>query len=211
MARTLRNKFILFLLVLIVAAAAAGYAIHELTGDTPRDAAVKGFMLGFDAAAALFLLASAHLLWIDDPAVLRAHAAGNDANRNMLLAITVAIAAAVLAAVAMATLGGGGPGPKTRLLIVGTLAITWLFANTIYALHYAHLYAATDGGLDFKGGKPPGYADFVYFAFTLGMTFQTSDVEIADRGIRNVVTVHCLAAFVFNIGVLAFTINVLGG
>jgi uncharacterized membrane protein len=27
---------------------------------------------------------------------------------------------------------------------------------------------------------------------------------------RRVVTVHCLAAFAFNIGVLAFTINVLG-
>ena len=27
---------------------------------------------------------------------------------------------------------------------------------------------------------------------------------------RKIVTVHCLAAFAFNIGVLAFTINVLG-
>jgi uncharacterized membrane protein len=27
---------------------------------------------------------------------------------------------------------------------------------------------------------------------------------------RRIVTIHCLAAFVFNIGVLAFTINVLG-
>jgi uncharacterized membrane protein len=42
------------------------------------------------------------------------------------------------------------------------------------------------------------------------MTFQTSDVTISDERIRRVVTVHCLAAFVFNIGVLAFTINVLG-
>ena len=43
------------------------------------------------------------------------------------------------------------------------------------------------------------------------MTFQTSDVNISDRAIRNVVTLHCLAAFVFNLGILAFTINVLGG
>jgi uncharacterized membrane protein len=42
------------------------------------------------------------------------------------------------------------------------------------------------------------------------MTFQTSDVTITDERIRRVVTVHCFAAFVFNIGVLAFTINVLG-
>ena len=43
------------------------------------------------------------------------------------------------------------------------------------------------------------------------MTFQTSDVEISDKGVRNVTTLHCLAAFVFNLGILAFTINVLGG
>ena len=43
------------------------------------------------------------------------------------------------------------------------------------------------------------------------MTFQTSDVEITQTRVRVVVTLHCLAAFVFNLGVLAFTINVLGG
>ena len=62
-----------------------------------------------------------------------------------------------------------------------------------------------------RAKDPPGYADFVYFSFTLGMTFQTSDVAITDAALRSVVTFHCLAAFVFNIGVLAFTINVLGG
>jgi uncharacterized membrane protein len=42
------------------------------------------------------------------------------------------------------------------------------------------------------------------------MAFATSDVEISNKHVRRVVTVHCLAAFAFNIGVLAFTINVLG-
>ncbi len=42
------------------------------------------------------------------------------------------------------------------------------------------------------------------------MTFQTSDTDICNSGIRKTATFHSLAAFVFNIGVLAFTINVLG-
>ena len=42
------------------------------------------------------------------------------------------------------------------------------------------------------------------------MAFATSDVTITETHMRKIVTVHCLAAFVFNIGVLAFTINVLG-
>lgn len=43
------------------------------------------------------------------------------------------------------------------------------------------------------------------------MTFQTSDVTISSRAIRRIVTAHSFAAFVFNIGVIAFTINGIGG
>jgi uncharacterized membrane protein len=215
MPTTLRNKFVLFVAILIVAAAGATLATMRFASDPLPDAGFKGFMLGFDIAAFVFLALTAHLLRIDDPELIRKHSADNDANRAMLLLITIAICFAILGAVAMETLSGGDtPGGKTKLLIVGTLLTAWLFANTIYALHYAHLYyAAPDGGLDFKekDRAPPGYADFVYFAFTLGMTFQTSDVDISDKNIRNVVTIHCLAAFVFNLGILGFTINVLGG
>ena len=112
----------------------------------------------------------------------------------------------------------GKPQPSIVALVVGTLALAWLFSNTIYALHYAHLYyadadddQADDKGLDFPKCDEPDYWDFLYFSFTLGMTFQTSDVEISSRRVRRVVLGHTMAAFVFNIGVLAFTINVLGG
>jgi uncharacterized membrane protein len=211
MPRTLGNKFVFFVAILIAGAGLATLAVMRLVDDPLPDAAFKGFMLGFDLAAAFFLSVSAHLLRVDEPKVIRAHAASNDANRTTLLVITVAISAAILGAVAMETIGGDGPGAKSKLLIIATLGTAWLFANTIYALHYAHLYyGPPDGGIEFPGGKPPGYADFVYFAFTLGMTFQTSDVTISDRRIRGVVTLHCLAAFVFNLGILAFTINVLG-
>ncbi len=42
------------------------------------------------------------------------------------------------------------------------------------------------------------------------MTFQTSDVSVTARETRKLVLFHSLAEFVFNLGVLAFTINVLG-
>ena len=207
-----RNKFALFVAILVVAAALATQGTRSLAGDQLPDAAFKGFMVGFDLAAFVFLALSVRLLGISDAEVISRHAAENDANRVMLLVITGVISAAILGVMTMEVLHGSAPGMKTKALIIGTLAIAWLFANTIYALHYAHLYyGAAKGGLGFKDKAPPDYADFVYFAFTLGMTFQTSDVDITDRRIRNVVTLHCLAAFVFNLGILAFTINVLGG
>lgn len=100
--------------------------------------------------------------------------------------------------------------------LIGTLMLAWLFTNTVYALHYAHIYySSRDGGdqegIDFPGGIAPDYLDFVYFSFTLGMTFQTSDAQITGRAIRRIATLHSFAAFVFNLGVVAFAINALGG
>ena len=75
--------------------------------------------------------------------------------------------------------------------------------------------AVDDGGKDAAGLKFPGTAeprmsDFAYFSYTLGVAVQTSDVQVTSPHIRNVVTVHCVAGFFFNLGVLALTINVLG-
>ena len=171
----------------------------------------RALMTGFDIAAVFFLLAITPVLRASGATTMKKHAQENDANRAVLLVITGVTMLAILTAVfsEMAVKGGGGP-PKA--LIVGTLALAWLFSNTIYALHYAHLYYVTGskGGLKFSGSGSPDYSDFVYFAFTLGMTFQTSDTAVETRHMRQIVTVHSLFAFVFNIGVLAFTINVLG-
>jgi uncharacterized membrane protein len=174
-----------------------------------------GIMAAFDVASFVFLALVAPLLGskADD---MRQHAKENDANRALLLVITGTVMTVILISVASVMMGGKGDGLETGL-IVATLILTWLFSNTVYALHYAHLFYVDDGkgkdsgGVDIPATKEPDYWDFVYFSFTLGMTFQTSDVQITSPRIRRVTIGHCLAAFVFNIGVLAFTINVLGG
>jgi uncharacterized membrane protein len=199
-------RFLIFLAVLVVGVPLAVTRLHDQA---------LGAMAGFDAAALVFILSCLSLLGTRDPAVIRDHADDNDANRTVLLAITGLVMLVLLIAIAAET-AGDRPEPFTRVLIIATLILAWLFSNSIYALHYAHLAygeAADHGcqGIEFPGTDAPVYWDFVYFAFTLGMTFQTSDVTISDFSIRRTVTMHCLAAFVFNIGVLAFTINVLGG
>ncbi|MDV3458000.1 DUF1345 domain-containing protein [Sphingomonas sp. HF-S4] len=197
-----------FLLFLAVTAAASLAAISMLGLRT-------GVMIGFDAGATVFLLSALPLLRhrSDD---MRRSASRNDANRLLLLFLTLAVSLVVLVAVASELMQARSPDARSIGLIVGTLVLCWVFSNTIYALHYAHLYYRADdggdaGGLQFPEEPEPDYWDFVYFAFCLGMTFQTSDVSVTDRGIRKVVTLHCLAAFVFNLGIVAFTINVLGG
>jgi uncharacterized membrane protein len=197
-----------FLLFIAATAVALFFAIPALGLRT-------GVMIGFDAGASIFLLSVLPLLRhrSDD---MRRSASRNDANRLLLLFLTLAVSLVVFVAIASILMEGATPDMRSIALIVGTIILCWVFSNTVYTLHYAHLYyrAGDDGdagGLQFPEEPEPDYWDFVYFAFCLGMTFQTSDVSITDRGIRKVVTLHCLAAFVFNLGIVAFTINVLGG
>jgi uncharacterized membrane protein len=197
-------RFLAFMAVLIAAVPLTQPALHRWA---------LAAMAGFDVAALVFLLSCIPLLGTREAEVIREHAEQNDANRHVLLIITGVVMTVLLVAIAAESVGHN-PQPLTKTLIIGTLAIAWLFSNIVYALHYAHLAYMTPkagcSGFDFPGTKDPDYWDFVYFAFTCGMAFATSDVEISNKHVRRVVTVHCLAAFAFNIGVLAFTINVLG-
>lgn len=175
----------------------------------------RAVLAGFDIAGVTFLVSLAPLLRRGEADQMREASQHNDANRALLLAITGVVMAVILVAVAKELQGRSDP--LAIALVIATLTLAWLFANVIYALHYAHLYYADDdgrpgddGGIDFPKCDEPDYWDFVYFSFTLGMTFQTSDVDVTARRMRRVVIGHCLLAFVFNLGVIAFTINVIG-
>lgn len=176
----------------------------------------EAVMAGFDIAAFAFILSVAPLMDAD-AATMRRNAAANDANRGLMLLLTGIVSMVVLVAVGMAVAQHGGPNTGSIVLLLTTLLLAWLFSNLVYAMHYAHIFylpgeAGTDtGGIDFPGTDEPAYWDFLYFAYTLGMTFQTSDVDITSTDVRRIVLFHCLAAFIFNLGILAFTINVLGG
>lgn len=205
-------RFLAFLLLLPLAT----WGLHRAgVGDWPTALA-----LGFDGAAALFLASLLPLVLRHEAEAIRCRADANDANRVIVLMIS-----SVLTIVIMAAIAGELPGARAGQLasmigLIATLVLIWLFANSVYALHYAHEFYTPEagpqgphdrGGLDFPQTPEPGYRDFAYFAFTLGMTFQTSDVAITQSRIRAVAVLHSFAAFVFNIGVIAFTINVLGG
>ena len=175
-----------------------------------------GIMLGFDVGALLFIMLCAPL-FRDQAEQMRRDAKKNDANRVLLLSITAIVSGVIMVTVASVLVQQGARKPLEIALVLATLCLSWLFSNLVYALHYAHLYytAGPDrkdsGGLEFPDTREPDYWDFAYFASCMGMTFQTSDTNITSPRFRRVGMFHCLAAFVFNIGVIAFAINVLGG
>ena len=209
--RVLPPRFLAFLLAVPLLWAALRAAN---LGSDWRDLAA----MSFDIAALGFLISLYPLLRDSAPAAIRKHARDNDTNRALVLVLTSGLTLVVMAAITGELPGAREQEPLAIAKLVGTLLLTWLFANMVYALHYAHAFYAQDpknggdvGGLAFPATKAPDYFDFAYFALTLGMTFQTSDVDITLRPVRRIALLHSFAAFVFNLGVIAFTINALGG
>ncbi|MES2097467.1 MAG: DUF1345 domain-containing protein [Pseudomonadota bacterium] len=198
-------RFVIFAIVFLIGLAVA---IPPLGWN-------RGAMVAFDVAAVIFLGLVSVLLRHGGADQMRAAAKENDANRAGLLVISVVTSIVIMVAVITEKIAGATP--WTIALVLTSLALAWLFSNIVYALHYAHMFyvrsekGEDSGGIIFPDCDDPDYWDFFYFSVTLGMTFQTSDVDIGSRRVRRVVTGHCLAAFVFNLGVLAFTINSIGG
>lgn len=199
-------RFAAFLVLFVLAALLAAQVL-------PIEEAV---ILGFDLAATAFI-AMCVPLWRDDGAdAARARAARDDGGRFFLIVSAVTVIAAILLALGRLVEGKSTLTGVDFAVVVATLVLAWMFLNLVYAFHYGHLFydqhdARDAGGIVFPEGGAPVFADFVYFAFVIGMTCQTADLEISARSIRRVVTVHGVLTFFFNLGVLAMTINVLSG
>ena len=214
-ARTIGNRiaparFLIFFAMLAVTIAAATLVAPWW----------RSVMVGFDLSALGFSLGCIPL-YNDAPDQMRKAAESNDANRAILVFLAFALTLVILVAVGSELGSSHASGAFDIALTISTLLIAWFFGNTVYALHYAHLfYTADDGGKDRAGlafpteghkDKDPIFPDFVYFSFTVGSALATSDVNVTSTHIRKVVTAHAIAGFIYNAGVVALTVNLLAG
>jgi uncharacterized membrane protein len=132
-----------------------------------------------------------------------------EAGLALLAASTVSLIGVAVGLHHAATLKGFERAALTTLCIV-TIAFSWTAVHTVFMLRYAHEYCLLAHGIDF-GVEPPTFADFAYFAFTIGMTYQVSDTPITSRTIRRTATRQALLSFLFGTTILAVTINVVAG
>jgi uncharacterized membrane protein len=149
-------------------------------------------------------------------------AAQEDPGRN-LLAVIVLISAIAGLASAIVILGKGpNVPPPDRAIALGAglvaVALGWFLIHTLFIFRYAHLYyydSDQDGtaqrGLTFPGTTEPDDYDFAYFSFVIGMTFQVSDVQITDPGVRSIVLMHAILSFAYNTAILALVVNLASG
>ena len=173
-------------------------------------------LVGWDIGVALYLVLALRLMAVADIAHIRQRARLQDEGQFAILGLTAAAALASLGAI-VAFLGMSSAGdnrqPPQLLLGVVTILLSWTFTHIIFALHYAHEFydqnGGKGGGLQFPGDlHEPDYWDFVYFSFVIGMTSQVSDVAITCAPIRHTVSAHGIISFVFNVALLALTVNI---
>jgi len=177
----------------------------------------RGFtrsLAAWDVGVALYLILALSAMARSGVAAIRVNAAAQDEGQLAILLLTVTAALASLAAI-FAELGVGAVGtaarrPATVAFAALTIFLSWTFIHMIFALHYAHEFydAHTPGGMAFPGDSTePDYWDFVYFSFVIGMTSQVSDVAVTSKPIRRMVAAHAVLAFIFNVALLALSIN----
>ncbi|MEY2884122.1 MAG: hypothetical protein RL490_1846 [Pseudomonadota bacterium] len=172
----------------------------------------RALLIGFDSGAAVFLIALLRIFRRDRAEAMRRRAAGNEPDHHVLTGLALFIVGVVVTAVWVELARDGGR--HGVALAALSLALAWTFANSLFAIHYAHVYYLRGpngdrGGLEFPGADTtPDYWDFTYYAFVLGMTFQVSDVQITSGHMRRLALAHGLLAFFYNIGVVALSVSV---
>jgi uncharacterized membrane protein len=199
-------------------ACAAGGAALALALPSSMDAVTRA-LVSWDAAVGVYLAVVAYLMARSGVEDLKKHAAEYDEGRALVLTITLIAAAMSLAAIVLklaAAREGGGYHALDIALTALTIALSWTLVHLMFALHYAHEYYDPDNheaprGLKFPSEEEPTYGDFLHFAFVIGCANQTADISIPSPDLRRVITVHCVAAFVFNTAIVALTINMAAG
>jgi len=147
----------------------------------------------------------------------RFEASGQNTDEPAPIILAVTLIAAVVALVTLfEALNDKQPSGVLDVAIgFAAVILGWFSIHTMFAMHYAHLYwrpgdihdGKSVGGLDFPGTERPSAYDFLYFSYIIGMTAQTSDVEITATDMRKINLLHSVVSFFFNTVLVAAAVN----
>jgi uncharacterized membrane protein len=181
-------------------------------------------LLAGNAFFAAYLLMTTVLTFHEQPDKMRSRASSEDEGFALIAVMTLAAVALSLGSI-FALLNQNGEVTHAGLfLAIANVPLGWLTLHVTSAFHYAHLYYRKSGnqeareskenkrrdkgGLQFPGTKDPVMWDFLYFSFVVGMTSQTSDVDIVTTDMRRPALLHGIVSFFYNTVLVALTVNV---
>ena len=142
---------------------------------------------GWNAAALTFLLTTWSIIIRADSSRAPQLAAREDQTEGSARVLLVGASVASLLGAGYALHLAGQKSGAPRMLLIGaavlTVVLSWAVINTVYTLRYVDQhFRFKPGGIAFGAEddqQHPGYRDFAYVAFTIGMTYQVSDTHAA--------------------------------
>jgi uncharacterized membrane protein len=172
-------------------------------------------LLGWDVTAIIYLAWVWSVVGRLDPTLTTQLAKREDPSTAVAELLVIGAGTAQLIAVGFALVKAGHAtgGMRAYLIALGVLSVvlSWIMVHTVFMLRYARAYCAEPpGGIEFNEKEAPTYADFAYFAFTIGMTYQVSDTTITGKAIRRLTLHHALLSYLFGTVLLGLVINVVG-
>lgn len=209
------NRLSLSILVGLLTYTALGHALPSAGWEVR-------IVAGWNAGAVLLLLLAWSVIWRCDPGRTHRRAASEDPGRRAVWGIILGASSLSLFSAAYVLRRAKLLPPAYQALLVilclAGVVTAWCLTHTAYTLRYAHLYYRDDdedgshnAGLVFPNNDPPDYYDFAYFAFTVGMCFQVSDVTITSKIIRRAVLMHSVLSFAYNTAIVALAMNLVAG
>jgi uncharacterized membrane protein len=181
------------------------------------------FLAGWILTWAIYLVLLGIVIFQADGPMTKQRVSRDQPNRALLLIvlIMVALIGNISMGVILTSVGSHHP-TQARLLVglsVWAVIMSWLLLHTAAGQHYARLYyedtdrqgrPCPEGmcqGLEFPGGAPPTYLDFMYFAFAVGLTYAVSDVNVTSVIQRRMVLIHSVVSFFFFTTILGVVLN----
>lgn len=197
-----------------------GIGLLSALALTPVHSLAIRCVLGWDIGSAIFVGLAAISIFRSEDSDISADAKRQQEGEWTVFALT--LLGSIMSFVAIFLFSNSASHKHDRgaylVFVIVTLALSWLTTNVTFAYRYAHEYYSRDWGkadpgeiergIQFPKDDTPDYADFVYFSFVLGMTFQVSDCNVTSKKIRRLATLHGLIGFVFNTVILALSVNI---
>ena len=184
------------------------------------------FIIGWNSAILIFLITIIIMLRKD---TMHEHLNSAKQSKFSILSLIIVSSFICIYAIAKQTqIGKNYQDFKFALsisLTIGTIFITWLMIQVIFAMQYAYLYfsEAQAGNIlplafpetmiesttDYRTPADVRFEDFFYCAVAIGTSGQTADIAFISRAGRKLATLHSIIAFVFNLVVIALLINII--
>ena len=205
------HKIIICLVLAVIV-----YFVADIKNINP----LTRIMIGWNTFSLCMIIMTWITFKITTPAEIRKQAGVQDSSRVVIFTMVLISTFASFMAVFLLLISKDKATEFLDIPVaVSGMAFSWFLVHSIFAMRYAHIFYgdhetkpdAPAGGLNFPDDEKPGYLDFAYFSFVLGMTFQVSDVEVTSKRLRKLALLHGILSFAFNTVIVALTINVIAG